>query len=330
MVDSEIKQWDEIKEDFQGADILLGNGFSINLYEGFNYTALFSSFLESLPEKQKEIYSRFDTANFESILKDLTRTKQINSLFGIEETKLDIAMNEIRNGLIQSITFGHPQTDQIDRPRIHKTEIALRFFSDVYTLNYDLFLYYIVLNAKKRFDKGEINSAYSDHFWGSHSKQFRSFNYPITDSRYSAVYYLHGAIFLFNNGFSAKKRIVKFPESNLLESITKEIISGEIPLFISEGNSEEKKRMIYQNDYLVRGFENFKSNTKNLVIYGASLSGADMHIVEAINNRMMKGIAVGLFLPNLSKLELESEMVRFKRLFKHNEPVFFNSSTLFN
>ena len=48
MVHSEIKQWDEIKEDFQGADILLGNGFSINLSPSFNYTSLFETFLLSL------------------------------------------------------------------------------------------------------------------------------------------------------------------------------------------------------------------------------------------------------------------------------------------
>jgi hypothetical protein len=48
MVDSEIKQWDEIKEDFQGADILLGNGFSINLSPSFNCTSLFETFLLSL------------------------------------------------------------------------------------------------------------------------------------------------------------------------------------------------------------------------------------------------------------------------------------------
>lgn len=330
MPDPEIKSWDEIKENFQGADILLGNGFSINLYKGFNYSELFSSFLDSLPEPKKEIYSNFTSDNFEIILKDLTKANEINAVFGIQDNQICEAIQEIRNGLIRTVTDNHPRTDEIDHERINQIENQLEFFSKIYTLNYDIFLYYVILRAKERFDKKDKKFLYSDFFWRGGSKKYKFFEYPITNRRYIPVYYLHGAIFIFNNGFSAKKRVIDFPNCNLLEAIGTDISEGEIPLFISAGSSSEKNNLIRQNEYLTYCLNALTHNTETLVIYGASLMNQDQHIINAINLRIKRKIAISIYLNKSNVTQQKEEILRLKRLFVNQDLYFFDSSTLFS
>lgn len=327
--DSRVYKWDDISDQFKGADILLGNGFSINLCDGFDYSQLFSTFLNTIPEEKRNTYSSFKTANFESILKSLDEAARINSLFEIVSDPIEDAIGEIRNGLIGSIFEKHPRPESKDDKKIKEIEIKLRPFNSIFTLNYDLFLYYVVLSAKDSHSNGETIFKWSDFFWGEGLRNFRVYQYPLTYTTYKPVYYLHGAIFIFNHDLSAKKRTMDFPNSNLLEAIGREINSGEIPLFISEGSYSQKRSMIYQNEYLSRGFEDFMTGSGNLVIYGASLLDPDKHIIEAINKRMTRKIAISLYLPNLNELQRQTEMLRMKSLFKHHELFFFDSATLF-
>ncbi len=133
--DSTIYDWADIADQFKSADILLGNGFSINLFEGFTYSILFSSFLNSLTDQKKDLYKCFETVNFESILKDLGMVKEVNSKLNIDETKVSEAIEELRSGLILVITNGHPKPELIVQDRIKQIEVSLRQFDAIFTLN---------------------------------------------------------------------------------------------------------------------------------------------------------------------------------------------------
>lgn len=58
---------------------------------------------------------------------------------------------------------------------------------------------------------------------------------------------------------------------------------GATPLFISEGNSEEKLSSINRSDYLSFAYNKFSNHQGGLVVFGHLLSENDQHIVDVIN-----------------------------------------------
>jgi integrase/recombinase XerC len=51
-----ILDWGEVRDNFKEADLLLGNGFSINLSEKFRYKSIFGSFIKRIAEKEGRYY----------------------------------------------------------------------------------------------------------------------------------------------------------------------------------------------------------------------------------------------------------------------------------
>ena len=70
-----LYRWDEIEE--KGWDnLLLGNGFSINLSKKFDYKSLFQYAQDNgiLSEKSQKLFEKFETKNFEEVLNKLYYT----------------------------------------------------------------------------------------------------------------------------------------------------------------------------------------------------------------------------------------------------------------
>lgn len=327
---SDIKQWDEIKENFEGADILLGNGFSVNLNSNFTYDALFNVFVSRLADERARIFNQFNTSNFETILKSLKNTKKTNNLFNIDCKPIEDAIVETRNGLIEAIQQNHPTKHDIDWTRLEKVGKELIFFNDVFTLNYDMLLYHTILALNDLHNRRELDFSYSDFHWGKIDDKFLGFKYPQTYPNVKSVYYLHGAVFLFNDGIYSKKRKLTRWQDELLECVKSEIEVGQIPLFISEGTSKEKTYMIRQNNYLFIAYSDFMRSNINLVIYGASLQNSDKHIVDAINKKLGRRIAISIYLNGQNEEEIDDEIQRYSNLFKNQQISFFDSSTLFS
>ena len=68
MNDEALAEWDALRTDYAGADVLLGNGFSRRFSQAFDYDSLFNSFLNTLDLHQAAIATSFGTTNFETIL----------------------------------------------------------------------------------------------------------------------------------------------------------------------------------------------------------------------------------------------------------------------
>ncbi len=78
----QIEPWENVKERFRGADLLLGNGFSINISSTFSYQSLFNEFLKTCYPREKEIFAKFNTTNFEDIMKSLGDAATVNNRSG--------------------------------------------------------------------------------------------------------------------------------------------------------------------------------------------------------------------------------------------------------
>lgn len=325
-----IVNWQDISKHFLGADLLLGNGFSLNLTGHFKYRSLFRVFLNDCALKDREIFRSFSNNNFESIQETLINTIKVNRLFDIENNKnLYSAIDNLKKGLIKAIRNNHPLNSQIDNTQLIKLSTQLNHFADIFTLNYDLFLYHIILKMKDKSDKENKDAPYSDYFWGEYDEQFREFiDYDYPDRKH--IHYLHGALFLFEKSPVTLKLIRANRAKELVTLIGEIINSGTMPLFVSEGKSKEKLKMINHSNYLVFIKEILEKSQNKLVIFGTSLSPQDNHIINAINYRKNKReLAISIHTSDKTKKALDEETNRLSKKFKSHKIVYFDSSTIF-
>ncbi len=326
-----VLNWSVLAKDFEGANLLLGNGFSINLAGHFNYKSLFEEFLELCTTSDRKIFSSFKTNNFERIQEILIDAKKVNELFKIatDSSRIDDAIKVLKDGLIKSIRNTHLSSAQIDRNQLQQLSMQLNNFGDIFTLNYDLFLYHIILQMKDKSVKQNKEAPYSDFFWGEYDERFKQFmNYD--DYPRNHVYYLHGALFLFKIPPDTLKLRRGGAPRELIEMIGEVITRGRMPLFVSEGKYKEKLEAIKSSNYLSSCYEVLEQSKNPLVIFGSSLSEQDAHIANAINyKRNNRELAIAIHIGNKSKDKLEKEMKRLKGKFKFHKIYFFDSETIF-
>ena len=91
--------------------------------------------------------------------------------------------------------------------------------------------------------------------------------------------------------------------------------NNNIPLYVSEGNWEDKLEQIQSNKYLRFCHEALSEIDGHLTIYGHDLSdSADKHIVDAINKSKVEVIAYGIYeLDKKSQFLKELERTSLKR-----------------
>lgn len=316
-----IRQWEMISKHYSDCPLLLGNGFSLNFSTTLRYHNLYENFVENCTLDSKKLFDEFGSHNFETILEHLESTERVSKALNIEYTIVSENKETIKQGLIESINRIHPTPDDIDKLKIKKIANQVKEFSQIFTTNYDLFLYYIIIDSNK----------FGDYFYYLFfdDERFQLFNSGDSNKN-NHIYFLHGALFLFEKSINVIK--IKKNEKNwLIDVITNEIKENNYPLFISEGTSDMKLKAIQSNKYLSYCFRNLKENKyKEVVIYGHSLSSQDSHIIKILDEKYDR-IAFGIRISkNKSIYDLRSEISKIKSLFKKTEIDFYDSSSLFN
>lgn len=278
-----IRQWNIISPRYKNSDLFLGNGFSINLSDKFSYLSLFDTFIGKTVEPFKSLFKQFDTTNFELILSYLTHSLKVNKILGLQTDLVEQAIESLKNGLIGSIKEIHPRVEEIDWDVIDAFTNELKSYGNIYTTNYDLYLYHIIMKSidESRMDKSYI--AYQDYFWGDAKTGYKQFM-PYQEYTYKHIYYLHGALFIFNHGIRDLKIKRSGADDELIEIIAAEIQQGHFPLFITEGTAQDKMDSIYRSNYLYFCLQKFSKSNTPLLIFGNSLSDFDAHIVKALND----------------------------------------------
>jgi hypothetical protein len=90
-----VVRWEEISNDFKQADLLLGNNFSLNFSQLFNYDSLFENFLRGFAPDEAKVFRRFETTNFEHIQEQLLDAKKVNKIFGLPTQPIDAATRRL-------------------------------------------------------------------------------------------------------------------------------------------------------------------------------------------------------------------------------------------
>lgn len=269
--------------------VLLGNGFSQVYYGDFSYTTLFNAIKEEKDHaKVKLLFEHFGTSNFEAILRFLQDLQFASGVYEFDGGKIKVDYERLRDALADAIVKVHPdKTNSI--PEANKTACHsfLNRFDDVFTVNYDLLLYWTILRDTK--------IIFGDYFNRDEDTPDEYCEY-IEDGKgvEKHVFFLHGALHLFlKDGRTIKK--VWGQQAPLIAQIKEEMAKGYYPMVVAEGDSESKIRQIKSNPYLNHALSKLQLCKGQLLTFGFSFSDQDKHIRDAISkNAGIKFVWIGI------------------------------------
>ncbi|POP50996.1 DUF4917 family protein [Zhongshania marina] len=286
-IDEHLIDWNEIAE-AGWQSLLLGNGFSMNVWTRFGYGTLFE--LAQLPDLEHRLtnesialFGHVGSANFEDVLRILFHAKLVDEQIGNpQQEAISQLYSNTKNALASAVNFAHVPHGQADVTTINR---ELRRFSDVFSTNYDLLPYWSILHD-------EI-WRFKDYFWGANS------TFDLTDTEVPAdrtkIHYLHGAIHLVELADGKTQKLTCGEDGNLRELFDL-AAEDKFPLFISEGSWKRKLSRIKRNDYLRFCFEGFSRLNGGLVVLGHSLhKDYDQHIVDSMAASSLTKIAIGVW-----------------------------------
>ncbi|MGM9454083.1 DUF4917 family protein [Legionella bozemanae] len=278
--------------------LMLGNGFSCSIFPNiFNYKAL----ADRINSKTvKSLFTALGTNDFEDVMRRITNTLVIANLYpeGSELTvKLEKDLDELKNTLIEVITESHPPNPQaISEEQYQSCYRFLKSFEKgkKYSFNYDLILYWVYMHFLESKDMPLICD---DGFRKPEHNQF-IVQWRIGREISQNIYYLHGAMHIFNDGSSHYEKYTWINSGiSISEQVRESISSQKYPVFISEGTTEQKLTRIMENTYLGRAFASLKSIRGSLFIFGHSIRDEDDHVFNFINeeSKGLKNIFISLF-----------------------------------
>lgn len=146
----DVLQWTEIAEHYTDA-LLLGNGASIAVDNRFSYKSLYQAASEAgfLSEQVQQVFARFENStDFEYVLRKLWQAKQVNQALDIESDVVDMAYQQVRTALIQTVRTTH-LTHAEALPNLEPIYQFMRRFKTVLSLNYDLIVYWAALRGNE-------------------------------------------------------------------------------------------------------------------------------------------------------------------------------------
>jgi hypothetical protein len=309
--------------------LMMGNGFSM-AYDPkiFSYNALYD-FVNALKDPTlTKILGVVDTKNFELIMKELETLSAFLAAFDADPTlqaSILEARGKLKTALIDAIKALHPEhVFTVPESAAEACATFLKTFLNtggkIFTSNYDLLLYWVLMrkqipSAVDGFGRVLLNAddnpqpddqEWSELRWG-----------PNRDDQ--CIYYLHGALPLFDTGVDVEKE--EYDSQNyLLEKISSRLDLGAYPIFVTAGDGKEKLTQIMHNRYLTFCYEALSQIQGSLVTFGFNFGDYDDHLIRAINEAAKHGrkqfpkllsIYIGVYSGG-DRLRIESMEHRFK------------------
>ena len=327
---NKVYEWNTIQTRYENPSLLLGNGFSLMFSNNFSYSSLFQLFLNNCDDQFRELFEHFETTNFELIQKYLTYAYKVNSILRLPTDQITNALIQLKNGLIKTIEQVHPRINQIDFERLNRIAIQLGRFGDIYTTNYDLYLYHIIMLSKDLSFQDRNYIAYQDWFWGSNAPDgFKEFMTTQT-YRYKNLFYLHGSLVVFNHGVMNIKLLKNNGRKELINLVADEIRNDNFPIFVTEGSGAQKLESINNNNYLTFCLNKLSTSNSPIIIFGNAMGDFDSHILEAIKENV-RDIVYCIYPGDKSLDQINSEKYTFLSRFNNysGQIDFVDATTVF-
>jgi hypothetical protein len=279
--------------------ILLGNGFSRAWRDDiFSYGSLLDQAeFKDLSPSAKDSFEILDTTDFEAVMRSLKSAAALVGLYEPSADKLQKRMLKdakgLREVLVKTIAARHPARP--GRVSIKEYEHAKQFlcsFGHIYTLNYDLLLYWTLMQNQV---KPEIK--FDDGFRTPDDGPTDYVTWDVEKTNKQNVFYLHGALHIFDAGYETKKYTWINTGVPLIDQIREALENDLFPLFVSEAESKQKLARIKHSDILSRGMRSFSQIKGDLFIFGHSMSSNDEHIIRLIEKGGLSRLFIGLHGP---------------------------------
>jgi len=265
-----------------------------------------------MPEA-KDVFKKLKTEDFEEVIHALENTCLVLPAYKsmpntVARMKKHAA--HIKEILIQTIAKNHPARPS-DIPRV-KYLACIKFLNNflnenglVYSLNYDLLLYWTLMLG---LDEKLLNVPPNDGF--GKDGEFDNGEYTTSDyliwqgdgkAQNQNVHYLHGALHLFDRGADIEKFTWRNTGIPLIDQSRDALSHDRFPLFVAEGDSKKKLTKITHSGYLFHSFKSFSQRMKTggkpscLFTYGVSFSANDQHIMRKIANGKCGHLFVSIF-----------------------------------
>lgn len=279
--------------------LLLGNGFSIGWSrDAFSYDNLRQKAdLGALSCDGDALFDALGTNDFEVVIDRLEGMRQLLKVYEpgsplIEQVASDAAT--IRESLAVALAGGHPDhVGAVAAPQYEAARCFLQHFKCVYSLNYDLLLYWSTLQD----EIDDLDVVGDDGFRDDPDEEDADWVTwdNVGSRRNQTVHYLHGALHLFDAGDRLKKITWKRTAIALLEQVRIALDRGEYPLVVTEGTSREKLQKIDHSAYLSGSFRSFGNIQNTLFIYGHGLADSDDHILDLVTRGKVSDLYVSLY-----------------------------------
>jgi hypothetical protein len=228
--------------------LLLGNGFSIALKPGiFTYGSLYENADFSNVPYARQIFEALVTRDFEAVIRLLIGISKVITIYNESDPaiadKIRQDATKIKTILVNTIAERHPDRPHSITPEQYAAcRSFLSNFSHILTLNYDVLLYWALmqdevdtlqLKPDDGFRSPEDNHDAPYVSWQSHHSP--------------SVYYLHGALHLFDAGHEITKYTWSRTDTPIIEQIRQALDQEKYPIFVAEGESATKQEKILHN-----------------------------------------------------------------------------------
>lgn len=304
---------------FKKRHLLLGNGFSIACRPDiFSYGSLLDEADFTKTPELPRVFEALGTSDFEYVVDVLLRTTLVLPLYSDAPSNVVDTMKAhaeaLKELLIGTVAGQHPPFPGVIDDEAYDS--CVRFISNflgkqgsgsVYTLNYDLLLYWTLMRSREISDNSLIfNDGFDRDGWFEDGEwQQSSELYWQGNTSNQNLYYLHGALHLYQG----EGRIEKFSWTDtsvrLIEQARRYLDEGKFPLFVSEANSDKKLSKIHHNPYLFAAYKSFqdvanggrgrKPGDTCLFTFGVSFGENDEHITKALSHGRIRKLFVGIY-----------------------------------
>jgi hypothetical protein len=284
--------------DKRSPHVLLGNGFSRALRNDiFAYDAILSrADFSSLSPLARMTFDALRTTDFEVAIRALRTAATLARLYAATYPDLALQMDRdadgLREVLVRTIATHHPeQPAEIRDDQYAACRTFLAQFGRIYTFNYDLLLYWALMH-----DEVGPDVACDDGFRTSTDHPDADYvTWDIEKTDAQNIFYLHGGLHIFDAATELLKYTWSRTGIRLIEQIRDALDRHLYPVFVSEGESDQKLERIRHNDMLSRSYRSFAKITGALFIYGHSLAANDEHFLKVIERGKLDRIYVSIY-----------------------------------
>jgi hypothetical protein len=276
--------------------LLLGNGFSIACDSIYKYGSLYDFAKKNgLTKHVQGVFDYIGTNNFEGVMRLLENGIWLAAHYGLKvssksKSEMSKDLESVKKALVEAIAKTHlPIPNDIGESRIKRCIDFIKPYHNIFTLNYDLLLYWVAMSESELLRRDGFRNSDNDP-----EAEYCVFSEHVGGDK--GIFFIHGALHFYVEAGEVRKHTWKKTGIRIIKLVEDNLKHGKYPLFVAEGISEKKKIQIQANSYLSYCLGKLQRIQGPLVVFGLSLGESDQHILDAISyNNKLPEIYVGLY-----------------------------------